>query len=296
MELADFEQGSPDWLRWRLEHLGGSDANLIAAFFLDVDYPYGSWAGAELYKLWSLKTGRTPIKDGAGDYEGDPKVHGRKTEPVAREWYSMETGELCAPVCGVHSEIPYLAASLDGWTGEFGVEIKCPTEPQQHRLVKEGRVPEQYYAQVQHNLFVTGAAKLDFVSFYKGEGIILPVTADDTFLPQLRRAEDAFWQWVETKKFGAIPQGEYTIPETEGAHKQFENWGELVAMYLDNVTRQRDLEASERAIKLKMLRMMMNIGGKVKGFGATVSVRVQGPATVPAFDKSEFLKFEVRRS
>ncbi len=293
-KIVNLVQGSPEWHNWRLAHIGGSDSNLIGAYFLDTDYPYtNSWAGADLYRLWAVKVGRIIEKEAKdqswGDYK-DPLVHGKETEEVARNWYMMETGELAPAVCLEHDEIPYLGASLDGWTGERGVEIKCPTEPETHLQAKDGGViPDRWYCQMQHNLFVSGAPVLDYVSFYKGEGIITEIEADPDFAPKLREAEDLFWSWVEAKQF-PLPTGE--------AKDDSQLWETLVSEYFKAQQMQRKADEWQRKVKVQMARAMMAAGGaaKIIGGGATVSLRVRAKSEVKAFTKDEGLMLDVRRA
>lgn len=292
--IIELEQGSPDWLAYRTKGIGGSDANLIAAFFLGIDYPYGnSWAGAQIYKLWAEKVGRIAVKESKdnswGDYV-DPKTHGKNTEAAAREWWSLETGEFAPPAFLVHDTCDHIFASLDGYvdpveTGQIGraLEVKCPKEPGEHRKAKEGQVPERYYAQVQHNLVVSNVPVLDFVSFYQGEGIIIPVQRDEKFIDQLREAEETFWGWVQNKEF-PLPKGETKRTDKEWAHAMGD-WFGLVEL-------RRDFEAKERMLRRKIMRLMD--GGKVSGGGAKVSISVRGKQQVKAFEKDEFLSLVIQ--
>lgn len=279
------------WHEHRRNYIGGSDASIIAAFFIDgCDWPYEGWPGSEIYKLWSLKTGRTMPKQKTRA-AADPRTHGVKTEPLARDWYTMETGQLAAPVNVISTEVPYMACSLDGWTGEYGVEIKCPTEPGSHRQAKEGMVPAQYYAQCQHNLFVTGAPKLDYVSFYRNEGVIIEVAPDPAFLDKLLQAEAEFWRWVQERHFGGIPtQKEFVIDETNAA--QYENLKQLLDAYEGLTERRRAFDAGERLLKLRILQQMP--AAKVKGFGRTIAVRVRAAQQITTFEKPEGLELSVR--
>ena len=210
----DLEQGSQRWLDFRQSGIGGSDASLIAAFFLDQPWPYGTWAGADLWKLWAQKTGRIKVKpardrsDASTGYV-DPFVHGHKTEPLARDWYSRTTGEFAPPAVLQSTEREFMFASLDGWNPESKVvlEIKCPKEKAEHNKAKEGQIPERYYAQFQHNLCVAEGIELHYVSFFEGDGVLTKVLPDTPFLTRLRDAEMVFWGWVEKKEF-PLPTGD----------------------------------------------------------------------------------------
>jgi putative phage-type endonuclease len=63
------------------------------------------------------------------------------------------------PLCLVHEEFDWMRASLDGlsFDGSTLLEVKCPLSLRDRAPVQEGRVPSQYYAQLQYQLEVSGA-------------------------------------------------------------------------------------------------------------------------------------------
>ena len=293
--IIDLTQGSQDWLKWRTGGLGGSDANLIAFHFLpdDIDWPFGGWSGGEIYKLWGQKVGRIPVKQkqdkSFGDYV-DPLAHGLKTEQEAREWYNATYGELCEPVCLQHDILPHLRASLDGWPEGDGngrpiLEIKCPKEPGMHRKAKEGEIPRYYWGQLVHNMCVASATTAHFVSYYKGEGVMIPVEMDPVSLDKLREAEEIFWGWVEARKFGGLP----VSGETNNVSAEWE--GACLA-YFTNQKAMRDLEARERRLKRELHSMMK--ASTVVGGGARVSIAVRPAYEVKASTRNEFLLLSIQ--
>jgi putative phage-type endonuclease len=288
--IIELEQNSQPWLQWRLSKIGGSDANIIAAYFIpNIDWPYGtSWPGGELYKLWMLKTGRVELKDAKdkswGDYV-DPKAHGHRTEDDARAWYCGVTGEFAPPVCIEHEGKPYLSASLDGFTGDRVVEIKAPKEPHTHILVKEGTIPDQYYAQTQHNLFVAGVEKLDFVSYFEGEGVITEVTPDAPFLHILHEAEEVFWGMVQNKV--------WPLPQEGTDEDETPMWTSLIKDHWTAQAMLREAEKLDRRVKKNLAQLMAF--QKVRGGGAVVSLRISPKRLVKAFERGEGLQLDIRR-
>jgi hypothetical protein len=82
------------------------------------------------------------------------------------------------------------SASLDGRTlaGDRLLEIKCPFKGRESTLwrsVEEGRLPEHYQWQVQHQLMVTKAEAADLFVFDGTEGIQLEVAPDPNTWPQI---------------------------------------------------------------------------------------------------------------
>jgi predicted phage-related endonuclease len=178
-----------------------------------------------------------------------------------------ETGHICLPICVEHSETNFVGASLDGAVDEKRiVEIKCPTEPETFEIVKAGRVPPQYLAQVQHNLYAAEADVCDFVAFFKGEGAILSVTRNEKYITQLINSEQMFWDWVTDKKF--------PVGDGESNRDGDEEWKMCVERYLTAQAQVRFGEHNLRRAKVGLMRAM-NSSAKVRGAGVTVSMRVK---------------------
>jgi len=79
------------------------------------------------------------------------------------------------PLCLVHQEFEWMRASLDGlsFDGSTLVEIKCPLSLRDRAAAQEGRIPSQYYAQLQHQLEVSGAQQAHYWSFHGTDGILI---------------------------------------------------------------------------------------------------------------------------
>ncbi len=60
-----------------------------------------------------------------------------------------------------------VGCSLDGHVGDFAgiVEVKCPKSATHLGYLRGGKVPAAYLPQITHNLWVSGAAWCDFLSF-----------------------------------------------------------------------------------------------------------------------------------
>lgn len=93
--------------------------------------------------------------------------HGNETEPQARAFYELETGNDVVEVGFIPD--PTLAntgASPDGLVGELGlVEIKCPQPAKHIKNLMGGSIDKGYMLQMQWQMQVTGREWCDFVSF-----------------------------------------------------------------------------------------------------------------------------------
>jgi putative phage-type endonuclease len=177
-----FEQNTHEWLSWRRQGIGASDAPVIMG--------QSPWQKAP--ELLRLKTGQMEERPANGAMQ-----RGKNLEPLARRAYASHTGIEVEPVCVQSLAYPWMRASLDGLSadGRRVVEIKCPGE-KDHQLADAGQVPEKYYAQLQHILAVTGLAEIHYWSFRFGRPLLLEVNRDDSFVSALIEKESAFWSQV----------------------------------------------------------------------------------------------------
>ncbi len=175
-------QGSAEWHEHRRSHRNASETAAVLGLS-----PFMT-----PYQLWQIKLGLVAS-------EVTPAMlHGTQLEPQARAAYEALTGHVMQPLVLVDGEY---SASLDGMTlgGERIVEIKVPFRGRESTLWKsaaEGRVPEHYGYQIQHQMMVAGAEVADFYVFDGAEGLLLEVKPQPETWPQIRAAWDAFMQCV----------------------------------------------------------------------------------------------------
>lgn len=92
---------------------------------------------------------------------------GTDVEPFGLEAYELETGNtVIESGFIVHPEYDYIGASPDGLIGtDGGFELKCPKSSAVHLERFILGMPEEYRAQVQGCMFVTGRKWWDFASY-----------------------------------------------------------------------------------------------------------------------------------
>lgn len=89
-------------------------------------------------------------------------------EPIAFGMYEALTGNMVQKSGFLQHKTLAAGCSLDGHIGDFSgiIELKCPKMATHLAYEAEpATLLTDYYAQVQHNLWVTGAAFCDLVSF-----------------------------------------------------------------------------------------------------------------------------------
>jgi putative phage-type endonuclease len=184
-----------DWLEWRRDGIGGSDAAAVCGLS-----PFGNpWT------VWADKTGLTPL-EGRPDDRG--RRAGRLLEPAILEWFEEDSGievhERQALV--VHPDRPWMRATLDGRAYPPAVEAQDPTPDYPACLgVVEAKwsngrdarwtdgVPEYVVIQAQHQMAVDQADRA-YVAVLVGDAFLwYELERDDRAIGELMTIEERFW-------------------------------------------------------------------------------------------------------
>lgn len=93
--------------------------------------------------------------------------HGIDTEPLAVSAYEAETGEIVTRVGFIEHDTLMAGCSPDGLVSysDGAIEVKCPASSTHLEYLQANAIPEDYYGQLIHTLFITGAQWVDFVSY-----------------------------------------------------------------------------------------------------------------------------------
>ena len=124
-------------------------------------------------------------------------------EPVARLQYELETGySVVDTSLWLHDTIE-AGASPDGLVGDDGcLEIKCPNTATHLETLRTGKLPRQYQAQVQGQMWISGRQWCDFVSFdprlpSNAQLFITRVDRDDLYIENLEQEIVEFLKEVD---------------------------------------------------------------------------------------------------
>jgi len=157
------QQGTDEWLTARNGKVTASHFGCLLTE--GRGGPFGEEAVSYLYTLLSQRI----LGFEQNPYTNPAMEWGRVQEADARAAYQWFNPINVAEVGFVnHPTIPNVGSSPDGVIREkLGIiEIKCPYTTKEHlRNLDTKRVPKQYVAQVQGNLWVTGYEWCDFISF-----------------------------------------------------------------------------------------------------------------------------------
>jgi len=182
-------QGSPEWLQTRQNMFTASDAPVVMGVS-----PY-----ATPYQRWSEKVGLAPPIE-----QTFPMKEGHRKEEIARQLLEKKLGLFLMPDVKFHPTLPWMMASLDAIDPSNTVvaEIKA-LGIEKHNLAVGGKVPEEYFPQVQAQIEVCQVDKAYYTSFYKhhnqeeGEIVTIEVYRDDSYIKKLIEKGKRFWDCIQ---------------------------------------------------------------------------------------------------
>jgi len=196
MKKITIAQEGPEWLAWRRSGVGGSDCSVLMGV-----NPWMKEADLRNRKLGLESEG----------YENERMARGKRLEPIVRAMYEDLTGLRMTPVCVEHDKYSWFKASLDGLSECESVvlEIKCPND-KAHLEALRGWIPRYYYPQVQHQLGVTQAKIMHYVSysdaprFKPHERIALvEMTPNTSYIKELFLKEQEFVLTLKNSEIGS---------------------------------------------------------------------------------------------
>ena len=200
-EIVDLRQGSTDWLRWRHDGIGASDAAALMG-----QNPWRSAGALFAEKVAPPRYGaqrrQRPLPAVADLFGAMPARKDNGLEAQARRLYRAHHGSNVAPICLVSVERKWQRASLDGAdlaTGRL-LEIKCG-KATYAALAHSGRVPGHYIGQLQQTLAVTGLDAIDFWVWLPGRApLLVTERRDEVYIAELNARGGEFWKKVITAR------------------------------------------------------------------------------------------------
>jgi len=159
--VIEAEQRSPEWFAARLGRLTGSRAADMLATIKSGE----AAARRDLrIQLVCERLTQTLQEDA---FVNAAMQRGIDCEPLAFSAYESLTGNVAHRTGFLAHDTLAIGCSLDGHVGDFAgiLEVKCPKSATHLGYLRGGKVPAAYIPQITHNLWVTGAAWADFLSF-----------------------------------------------------------------------------------------------------------------------------------
>lgn len=162
--VIDHDQRSAEWFAARAGRLTSSNADVI--------FMQGRSKGSESVTKRDLRI-RLALEQMSGrsldgdSYRNADMQYGVEREPDARMAYEAHTGRLIREAGFCRHDGALVGCSLDGYVGDFDglAEFKCPKSATHIEYLRDPNPPKDYLPQLRHQLWITGAEWIDFVSF-----------------------------------------------------------------------------------------------------------------------------------
>ena len=182
IQKIELEQGCQEWHALRKTKITATDASVIM--------------GASHWKT-RIQLYNEKLSNDAPMAPNSRMQRGTDLEPIARDLFNIKTGFNMKPAVLIKD---WAMASLDGLDENiFGVlEVKCPGAIDHERAVN-GSVPDHYYPQLQHQMYVAGVPMVHYFSFDGMDGVIVKVKRDDNYIEKMIEEEKKFYECLMNK-------------------------------------------------------------------------------------------------
>lgn len=247
-KIIDLKQNTPEWLAWRKDKIGASDAGAIMGVS-----PY-----CTPWQAYMRKLGLIPDQA-----DNRAMANGRERESEALKAFNSDWCLLCKPVVIVHDEFPWMIASLDGYDENEGVaiEIKCPGK-EDHECALNGKIPDHYWPQIQHQLAVSGKDFMHYISWKDGKYVKISVKSDDEYIEKLICVELDFMRRLRELDPPELCDRDYVDNHSK-------EWKNAVYGFITAKRVSKDAEENERYFRDELIRLAGD--HNTKGSGAKVA-------------------------
>lgn len=201
MEIFRGEQGTDEWLQFRMGHVSASSMSKVMA------KGAGKTRLAYMYQLIGEVITGQPNQVFTGNIHTE---RGHELEPIYRGLYEKTTGVVVEEIGSIrsHDDIGGVIYSPDGLVGENGLlEIKTRLPHIQAELLETGRIPSDAMNQMQSGLWVSGRQWCDYLSGCPGMPSFRKRIEPDQKLIEKMRVEVIAFYAEMNKKLTKI--GEY---------------------------------------------------------------------------------------
>lgn len=188
----EYIQATPEWLALRKTKITATDAPIIM--------------GASHWKT-RVQLYHEKIQENTSNFVNERMQRGIDLEPIARDLFTIKTGIHVEPRVVVKD---WAMASLDGISacGNYIVEIKCPGE-KDHAVAVSGKIPDHYYPQLQHQMWVCGLDYMYYFSFDGADGVVVTVERDYLYCGKMIDEEMKFYDCLINKIPPEPSEGDY---------------------------------------------------------------------------------------
>lgn len=176
MRIINHEQGTQGWLTSRLGCPSGSGFDKLITSAGKPSTQSEAYINQLIAEVMTGNTTEVKVTDAM--------QRGTVLEPMAREFYTLASGNQVVQVGFCKDDRLECGISPDGLIGENGgLEIKCPAAHTHVAYLRDGKLPTKYKQQVMGCLWITGRQWWDFVSYHEEmPALIVRVERDEEFI------------------------------------------------------------------------------------------------------------------
>ena len=244
-EMApEYIQGTKEWLKLRKTHITATDSCIIM--------------NASPWKT-KLQLYHEKISEENNTFMNEKMQRGVDLEPIARDLFTIKTSIEMHPRVVVKD---WAMASLDGISPccKYILEIKCPG-PKDHEIAISGKVPDHYYPQLQHQMYVCDVPFVYYFSFDGADGVIVKVQRDDEYIETMIIEEKKFYDCLMNK----------TPPETsenDYIERNDSTWQQCASKWKTLSETIKELEREEEELR----KQLIFLSGESNTKGAGISL------------------------
>lgn len=227
-EISPVIQGTPEWHALRKTKITATDACIIM--------------GVNHWKT-RMQLYHEKLSDNPPMQPNERMQRGLDLEPVALELFCIKTGKKMSPAVVIKD---WAMASLDGINADNEIlEIKCPGE-KDHLIALSGKVPDHYYPQLQHQMYVCDADKAFYFSFDGIDGVTVEVNRDDDYIAKMLEEEKKFYDCLINKTPPEPQEGDYV-------ERNDDLWEECASKWISVTSKIKQLEKEEEDLRKQLI-------------------------------------------
>lgn len=244
IQKIELEQGCQEWHALRKTKITATDASVIM--------------GASHWKT-RIQLYNEKLSNDAPMAPNSRMQRGTDLEPIARDLFNIKTGFNMKPAVLIKD---WAMASLDGLDENiFGVlEVKCPGAIDHERAVN-GSVPDHYYPQLQHQMYVAGVPMVHYFSFDGMDGVIVKVKRDDNYIEKMIEEEKKFYECLMNKTPPEPLESDYV------ERNDFE-WEQCASRWKSVTNSIKELEKEQEELRKQLI--LLSGDSNTKGAGLSL--------------------------
>ena len=220
---------------------------------------------------------------------------GRELEPIIRTLFMEETGLKVVNdnKIRISNHYPYITTNLDG----FVIGEKVPVEYKTTAMGWDGEIPDQYFVQLQHQMYVTETSHCYFAILclgFKKELIIQKYERNDDFIDNMVEELVRFWEvYVEEKEppplVSISDAKKLYFNEEPNSHIEASDDVYMIAKSLQNYENEKK-QISENIASAKLQLMTLLENKQELSYNGTTLATWKKTKPREYFDKNKFKK------